>query len=336
MEEADEKGVEGKVRDLQKAIGVDLGGTNLKTATVTKSGDPENLNYTATEAAKGPKHVIEKIIKSINEQLQRSGVKEIKGVGIGSAGQVDSRTGIVYDPPNLPHWQKEDLRKVIEEEFGLPAFVDNDANVAALAESQFGAGRDSEYLMLVTLGTGVGAGLIFHQEIFHGASGIAGEFGHFTLNHDGPLCQCGQKGCVERYVGARWIIERARTTIPDYPDSKVNQLIKESGNKLTPEHIAQLAHEGDVLSIQVMKEVGTFLGAALGSVVNLLNLDLIIIGGGISNAGSVLFDPIKKAILEHSMSIPGSMVRIRKAKLGEHAGVIGAGQLVFKGLATPP
>ena len=318
---------------MGKAIGVDLGGTNLKMATLSDAGDLENLSYSDTEADKGPKHVIERIIHSISEQLGQS---DVKGIGIGAAGQVEFKTGIVYDPPNLPHWHKEDLRTAIQEKFGLPTFVDNDANVAALAESKFGAGRDSEYLMLVTLGTGVGAGIIFHQEIFHGARGIAGEFGHFTLHYDGPVCNCGQKGCVERYVGARWIVERALSMLSDYPDSTIGNLAKNSEIGLSPEHIAQFAHDGDALAIRVMKEVGGFLGVALGSVLNLLNLDSIVIGGGIAKSGSVLFDPIKESIIKHSMSIPGSMVRIRQAELGEKAGVIGAGQLVFNNLASPP
>lgn len=312
---------------MRKSIGVDVGGTNLKIATVSETGDHENLTYSETEASNGPKHVIQKIKSEIDKQLTNT--KDIVGIGVGCAGQVDVNTGIVYDPPNLPGWQKEDLKKIIEEEFNLPTVVDNDANVAALAESILGTGRDSSYFMLVTLGTGVGSGLVFNKKVYHGKVGTAGEFGHFTVNFDGPRCNCGQNGCIERYVGSQWIVEQAMDLLPQYSKTKVNKLEKK---ELTPKHIADLANDGDELCVRVMNDVGKHLGVALGSVINLLNLDMIAIGGGISNAGTVLFEPLELSLQEHSMSVPKSIVKIRRAELGEYAGIIGAGLLVFSNL----
>jgi len=313
-----------KSRILKKSIGVDIGGTNLKTAIVMESGEYEHLSYRDTEARKGPKQIIRNLKLEIKKLLDLN--NNIVGIGIGCAGQVKVGTGEVYDPPNFPNWHKENLKEIIEKEFGLTTFVDNDGTVAAFAESLFGAGRDSNYFMLVVLGTGVGAGLVFSKKIYHGSIGIAGEFGHFTVNFDGPQCKCGQNGCIERYVGSKWIVEQANQMIPQNPKSKLNELPED---EWTPKRISDLANAGDKLCIQVMNNVGTHLGIALGSIINLLNLDMIAIGGGISNAGSVLFDPMKKSLQKHSMSIPQSMVEIRRAELGEYAGIIGAGSMVF-------
>ncbi len=318
---------------MTKVIGIDLGGTNLKSGIVTDRGELLNLNYQPAEAIKGPKRVIKNLIAAIEKQLQSDANSGVAGIGIGAAGQVDFSKGVVYDPPNFPNWHKEPLAQIIGDHFGIPTFVDNDANVAALAEGRFGAGRDSQNFILVTLGTGVGSGLILNGSLYRGAVGAAGEFGHTTIQFDGPVCNCGNRGCIERYVGARWIVERALDNLPHYPDSRLNAHAEQDEQKITPKIIAELANDGDALCLRVMEEVGTFLGIALASVLNLLNLDLIIIGGGISNAGKVLFDPIERSIQNHAMSIPAATARLKRAEMGEHAGVIGAGQLAFEGLS---
>jgi|Deesub1362B_J571_1020462.scaffolds.fasta_scaffold01435_6 glucokinase len=315
---------------MEKVIGIDLGGTNLKSGLISRDGKLEHLHYQPAEAGKGPKQVIENLLKAIEHQLNKHD-GEIRGIGIGAAGQVDFKTGVVIDPPNFPDWHEEPLGDIVREKFGLPTFVDNDANVAALAEQAFGAGRDSDNFILVTLGTGVGSGLVLNGRLFHGAAGAAGEFGHTTIQFDGPVCNCGNRGCIERYVGARWIVERAMDALPHYPESILNQRAEEG--PLTPKVISETAKEGDALARRVLEEVGTFLGIALASVLNLLNLDLVIIGGGVSNAGDLLFKPVERAIRRHAMSVPAATVRVRRAQMGEHAGIIGAGQLAFEGLA---
>ena len=316
---------------MAKVIGIDLGGTNLKSGVISDDGTIQNLTYQPAESLKGPKQVIKNLQQAIDRQLSTAGGDDILGIGIGAAGQVDFGRGVVYDPPNFPGWHEEPLAELVGDRFGLPTFVDNDANVAALAEKAFGAGRNFQHFILVTLGTGVGSGLVLNGKLYRGAVGAAGEFGHTTIQFDGPVCLCGNRGCIERYVGARWIVERTVEFLPMYPDSPLNETWQHGG--LTPKEIADAANAGDLLGLRIMEEVGNFLGIALASVLNLLNLELVIIGGGISKAGKVLFDPIIRSIHEHAMSVPASVVQVKPAEMGEHAGVIGAGQLVFESLS---
>jgi glucokinase len=318
---------------MRNAISIDLGGTNLKSGILLESGKMMHLDYSPSDAKKGSKKVIENIRQSIEKLLEKKEAKEAVGIGIGSPGQVDYKNGIVYDPPNFCGWHSENLAQMFNKHFHLPVFVDNDANVAALAESVFGSGKKSKYFALITLGTGVGCGFILDNKVYHGSTGAAGEFGHTVIKYDGPVCNCGQRGCLERFIGAQWIVERALNRLKSYPESKLHNLVN-SGN-VSPKVIADLANNGDDLCKKIITDTGDFLGMALGSLVNLLNLDLILIGGGISNAGDILFDAIRKTIINYSLSITGSIVRIEKASLGEAAGVIGAGQLVFENLANP-
>jgi glucokinase len=313
---------------MGNVIGIDLGGTNLKSGILMPSGKLLHLEYSPTEAEKGPEKVISNIINSIENLLKKNEAKNLSGIGIGSPGQVDHKTGIVYELPNFPGWKEEKLADIIQNKFQISTFVDNDANVAALAESILGVGKKSQYFALITLGTGVGCGIILENKIYHGATGAAGEFGHTVIKFDGPVCNCGQRGCIERFVGAQWIVERAIDSLNSYPKSELHQYVR--NQKVSPKIISQLANKGDGLCIKVIEDTGYFLGIALGSLVNLLNLDLILIGGGISNAGSILFDECQKSFERFSLSVSGSAAKIQKASLGENAGVIGAAQLVFK------
>ncbi len=319
---------------MKKAIGIDLGGTNLKAGILREDGKLLHLDYSPTEAKKGPIQVIQNINEAIEKLLKHAEGNKITGIGIGAPGQVDVKTGIVYDPPNLPGWHAENLPERMTKHFNLPAFVDNDANLGALAESVFGAGQDASYFVLVTLGTGVGSGIIFDKKIYHGAAGAAGEFGHMTIHYDGPRCNCGNKGCIERYIGAQWIVERALDYLSAYPNSALHSYKATQEQKINPKVIADLANQGDALCRRVIEETGNYLGIALGSLVNLLNLDLILIGGGISNAGPILYDAILGSLKGYSLSVPGATVKIRQAALSENAGVIGAAQLVFENLAS--
>lgn len=310
------------------AIGIDLGGTNLKSGILLESGKLLHLEYRPAQAEKGPRQVISNIIKSIERLLKKEETVGLTGIGIGSPGQIDYKNGIVHDPPNFPGWKEEKLADIIQNRFQIPTFVDNDANVGALGESVFGAGKMSQYFALITLGTGVGCGIILENKIYHGATGAAGEFGHTVIKFDGPVCNCGQRGCIERFVGAQWIVERATDCLKSYPESELHRYVR--NQKVSPKIIAQLANKGDKLCIKVIEDTGYFLGIALGSLINLLNLDLILIGGGVSNAGSLLFNACRKSFDRFSLSVSGSVVRIKKASLSENAGVIGAAQLALE------
>ncbi|HDL19211.1 MAG TPA: ROK family protein [Bacteroidetes bacterium] len=313
-----------------KVIGIDLGGTNLKYGIFTPSGELDNLAYRPAEAQRGPERVIEKIIDSIDQTLTGSEGKSISGIGVGVPGQVDRITGVVRNPPNFPGWESENLREIIERKFDLPTYIDNDANAAALGESVWGGGKNSRYFALITLGTGVGCGLILDNKVYHGVTGAAGEFGHTVIKYDGPVCLCGQRGCIERYVGAQWIVKRAVNHLSNYPESALGRYVR--GEKVSPKVISRLANEGDCLCRRVIEDTGDFLGIALGSLVNLLNPDLILIGGGVANAGTLLFDAAGRSLRKFSLPVPRATVKIEHAVLGENAGVIGAAQLAIDNL----
>ncbi len=311
------------------AIGVDLGGTNLKIALVSETGEILKEIRRDTQAEKGPEFILSEIEAGVDTLLKETGDAAVAGIGMGIPGAVDYDNGIVTYPPNLPGWKEVPVRDRFSRKFHLPVFVDNDANVAALAEKAHGAGRGANHLICITLGTGVGSGLILNGKLFHGAVGAAGEFGHTTIRYDGPQCNCGNYGCIERYVGAQYIVERAVDKLATYPDSALQQFLLE-GKDVTPKVLNELAERGDALCLETLRETGELLGIALVSVVNLLNLELIVIAGGISNAGEKLFEPIRRKIRELALPLPRSTVQVKKAEMGDRAGVVGAAQLIFE------
>ncbi|NOY77659.1 MAG: ROK family protein [Calditrichaeota bacterium] len=311
------------------AIGVDLGGTNLKMGLVSENGEILFEIRKDTRAEKGPDFILTQIEKGISTLLKEAGEMSVCGIGIGVPGTVFFKKGIVSYPPNLPGWKEEPVRDRIQGKFNLPVMVENDANVAALAEKAHGAGKGFNHFLCITLGTGVGGGLILNGKLYHGAVGAAGEFGHMTINFQGPPCNCGNYGCIERYVGAQYIVERAIRKIREYPTSSLADYAKNPEN-VTPKLINELAQEGDALSREILRETGELLGVALTSVVNLLNLELIVIAGGISNAGEILFQPIRQKIKELALPLPGSLVHVAGAQMADRSGVIGAAQLAFE------
>lgn len=311
------------------AIGVDLGGTNLKMALVSENGDILFEIRKDTHPERGPDFILTEIEKGVATLLQKNGASSVLGIGIGVPGTVFFEKGIVSYPPNLPGWKEEPVRDRFQGKFEIPVIVENDANVAALAEKAHGAGKGFNHFLCITLGTGVGGGLILNGKLYHGAVGAAGEFGHTTINFQGPQCNCGNYGCIERYVGAQYIVERALQKLGRYPDSLLKDYTGDP-DSISPKLISEFAQKEDPLSQETLRETGELLGIALTSVVNLLNLELIVIAGGISNAGEILFEPIRQKIKALALPLPGSLVRVAKAKMGDRSGVIGAAQLAFE------
>ena len=311
------------------AIGVDLGGTNLKMALVSDNGDILFDLRKDTHAEKGVDFILSEIGEGIEILLKRAKNQPLAGIGIGIPGPVFYEKGVVSYPPNLPGWKEEPVRDRIQNMFEFPVFVENDANVAALAEKAHGAGKGYNHILCITLGTGVGGGLILNGKIYHGAVGAAGEFGHTTINFQGPRCNCGNYGCIERYVGAQYIVERALEKLGKYPGSSLSGFAN-NPEKISPKLINQLAQRGDNLCRETLRETGEFLGIALASVVNLLNLELIVIAGGIANSGEILFEPIRQKIKTLALPLPGSIVKVVKAQMGDRSGVVGAAQLAFE------
>jgi glucokinase len=310
------------------AIGVDLGGTSIKLGIVSDNGKLLKKHTVRTEAEKGPKKVIENIISGINELTEKSKYK-ISGIGIGCPGVVTPGKGIVENPPNFPGWNRVNIGKIISREFKKTVLVDNDANAAAIGELTFGSGKKYKSFIMITLGTGVGGGIVINKKIYHGDFGAAGEIGHISIDYNGPKCNCGSYGCIEAYAGNHYLRERVRTELKKHPKSKIWKLIENDLSKVSPRNIQDAAESGDAFGKSVIEELGMHLGSAFASLCNVLDISVFIIGGGIAGFGKPLFDSIRKTIARRVMAPIRPRVRVLPAKLKNDAGIKGASALVF-------
>lgn len=310
-------------------IGVDVGGTNIKIALVDFEGKIIYSNTIPTRAEMGFEAGVSNIKQAIRDLTQETNqdFKSIEAIGFGLPGQIDYQTGMVKNLPNIPGWTNIPLAKLIEDEFSIPTRLDNDVRCAALGELNFGAGKDCRNLICITIGTGIGSGIILNGKLVRGAANAAGEIGHIklTLGH-GPLCGCGDHGCFEAYASGPSIVSMAKEYISGGKSAKYKEMAPDG--IITPYLVAQAALQGDAVSIQIFKQIGEIIGIGLSSVVNLLNPEKIIIGGGVADAGNILLEPIRKTIHNRAMPIQAQSVKIVPAQLANTAGVIGASLLI--------
>ncbi len=310
------------------AIGVDLGGTNIKIGIVSDKGKLVKSISIKTEADCGPKNVIANIIKGIETILVKNKLK-IQGIGIGCPGVVSTKKGIVENAPNLPGWKNVKLGSIVKEKFNYKVHLENDANAAAIGELIFGAGKKFDSFVMVTLGTGVGGGIVYNKKIFRGEFGAAGEIGHISIDVNGPKCNCGSTGCIEAYAGNSYLKEQIRIELKDYPDSKVWKLIENDLSKVSPRIIQAASEQKDDYAKFVIERMGKQLGVALASLSNLLDISTFIIGGGVAGFGKPLLDSARKTISERVLLPLRQRVLVISAKLQNEAGIKGASSLVF-------
>ena len=308
-------------------IGVDVGGTNVKVALVDKTGSIVYSDTVPTRAEMGYEYTIQNIITAIKNLMKESKVakENIDGIGFGFPGQIDCDNGVVRLAPNIPGWVNIPIADIVSKEFGIPVKVD-DVRCAALAELNFGAGKGTQNLICITVGTGIGSGLILNGKLVRGASNAAGEIGHIKLQmENGPICGCGDRGCLEAFASGPAIVAMAEEYIRGGKSTKYREL---ANPDITPYIVAEAAKQGDVVAKQIFETIGTYIGIGLSSVVNLLNPEKIVIGGGVADAGDLLFVPIKNALKKRAMPIQGEAVEVVHAELGNTAGVIGASLLI--------
>ena len=316
---------------MGKRIGIDVGGTNVKIALVDKSGKIIYSNSVPTYAKMGYEYTVNNIKQAIKDLMKETNTtaKDIDGIGFDFPGQVDYKTGVVKLAPNIPGWVNVPIAQMIEEEFHIPTRIDNDVRCAALGEMKFGAGQGCENFVCITVGTGIGSGLFVNGQLVRGASNAAGEIGHIKLQmKDGLICGCGDTGCLEAYASGPSIVAMAQDYIKGGKSTKFREMAAAEGGEITPYMVAKAAEAGDPVAKRIFAIVGEYIGIGLTSVINLLNPEKVIIGGGVAEAGDLLLDPIRKTIKERAMVVAGSAVEIVPAQLGNSAGVIGASMLI--------
>lgn len=313
------------------AIGIDLGGTYTKLALVDTSGRIFERAKLSTATYKTKAELVSAIVSEVKAVLKKTHLspKALLGVGIGVPGLVDFDRGLVYTLTNIPGWKNTPLKGMLEAKLRVPVLVDNDVNVMTLGEFGFGAGKGAKNLVCITLGTGVGGGIIIDGRLYRGCTFSAGEVGHMPLKEEGLSCNCGGYGCLERYVGNRYILEEMKSKIRGGTPTAIKRLVNGDLSAITPEVISKAALRGDRLSINFWNTVGKRIGVTLAGIVNLLNPERIIIGGGIADAGEPLFRSIRKTVNERALPVPKKAVKILKSKLGNDAGVIGAAAQFF-------
>jgi glucokinase len=307
-------------------IGIDLGGTKIGTALVNSKGEIITRDHRKTLAAEGPDGVIARMLAAARRVLAETGTEppQVAAVGIAAPGPLDVESGVVVSPPNLPGWNHVPLRRLIADALGVTAFLEKDGNAAALGEHLFGAGRGAAHMIYVTVSTGIGGGLVLDGKLYHGATSMAGEIGHQTLIPDGPLCGCGNHGCLEALASGTAIARRARERVAQGAPTLIADLAAGDPDRITAKLVAQAADQGDEEAQMILSEAMAYLGIEIANLVNLFNPELIVIGGGLANIGDVLFESVRRAVAQRAYVAKAHRVNVLPAALGDDVGVLGA------------
>ncbi len=309
-------------------IGIDIGGTKIAGALVDRSGDMRDRIQYPTKASEGGQAVMARVIDMVGSLRQAAGGK-IEGIGVASGGQIDPRTGVVIHATDLlPGWKGTRITETLEQRFGVKARALNDGSAAALGEGRFGAAKDVTDFVLLTLGTGVGGGIVSDGKLLSGALGVAGSIGHMIIDCDGRPCNCGSRGCLESYVSGTAILKRMSKLAVErgYDSPFIRRLMQGEPRN------SSLMRDAidDELGAEVIREAGEYLGWGFVSLLNLLNPAMLIIGGGVAVLGDALLDPAREIARRHALRGEWDPVRIVRAELGNNAGLVGAASLVWE------
>jgi glucokinase len=317
--------MKGTLMDL--ILGVDIGGTDIKLGLVDREGSMRESGKISTRAAEGPEAAAARVRRWLDDRDRGAGT--IVAAGVDCAGLIDGERGFLHVSPNLAGWKSVPLRDIFERALGVPAVIENDANAAAYGEWARGAGRGLASFVCLTLGTGVGGGIVIDGALYRGSSGFAGEIGHTVIAADGPPCACGNRGCLEALIGAKGIVERA------------GQMLREAGVPGSPwgdpptvEAMSRAAGAGDPIAIAAFAETGRYLGIALTNVVHILAPEAIAIGGGVAGAGDLILEPARATVRACVMDEAMASVRIVPAELGNGASFVGVSLLALERLGA--
>jgi glucokinase len=311
-------------------VGVDLGGTNIVVGVMPRDGSQQfAIRSQPTRAETGADAVVDRIVEMIEvaiaEVMAETGATraQFDGVGIGSPGPLDRERGVVIITPNLG-WRDFPLRDLISDRVGLPATLDNDANCATLGEWWCGAAHGGRNVVGLTIGTGIGGGLILNGLLYHGASDVAGEVGHATIDSNGRRCKCGNYGCLEAYASGPAIAERAREALAIYGPSRLRDLVGGDLTLITAATVYAAAEQGDAVARDVVRDTARFLGTGIANLVNIFNPDTVVIAGGVTQAGEALFEPLRGEVRNRAFAPAVNACRIVPGTLSGTAGVVGA------------
>jgi glucokinase len=307
-------------------IGVDLGGTKLLAGVVDADLNVHHRVFRHAREGKGPDQLLDALVAAV-EEARAAASEEVRAVGFGVPSLVDPRTGVANTTVHLP-LRDVPLRDVMAERLGVPVAVDNDANAAMVAEHRHGAAAGTSCAALLTLGTGIGGGIVVDGKVVRGAYGGAGEWGHMVIEADGPLCTCGNRGCLEMLVSGTAMGRAARRAAEELPDSAFGRALM-AGREITGMLATELAHDGDPVARDVVASMGHYLGVGIGNVVNILNPEVVVVGGGVIAAGDLLLEPARAVVAERALAPSREQVRIVPTRFGDASGMIGAAVLAM-------
>lgn len=312
------------------AVGVDLGGTKIATGIVDQDGKLLDQLVCDTDAKEGSDAVLERMAQSVKTLLERQNAKpeDVLGIGVCSPGPLERETGLVLFAPNLG-WKNVYLGPILQEKTGITTYVENDANAAALAEKWFGAGRGVENMVYITVSTGVGSGIIINDRLYAGTHGTAGEVGHIVIEGDGPLCGCGQRGCLESLASGTAIARMAKEALQAGAESVIRDLVEGDLDAISAKVVGEAAKQGDKVAQEVLDKAFYYLSLGVVNVLNLFDPEVVVIGGGVSKLGDMLFTPVIEQVRKKAVAGPREKTRIVPAALGVDAGMLGACSLVL-------
>ena len=303
-------------------LGVDIGGTKCAVVVATPDG---TILHRASEPTlsgqRSPREVLEQLSAMARTLVAQANatLADVKGVGVSCGGPLDTKTGVIHAPPNLPDWQNVPVKAFFENALGLPTVVDNDANATALAEWRFGAGQGAKNLVFLTMGTGIGGGIIADGRLYRGTNDLAGEIGHQTILLNGPKCGCGKRGCLEALASGPAIARLARESMRYGRQKRVLALAEGKPADITAAHVVEAAREGDPFAREVLAEAGTYMGIGIANVIQILNPERIILGTIAVHAGDLIMEPIRAAVQEYAWPRSAAVCAIVPAALGDRA-----------------
>ena len=315
---------EAKTTELP-VLALDMGGTKIAAAIVDGKRIGERV-YKPTQAGQGVQSVMARLFSMIDNTLNAHNLEasQLHSISIAAAGVIDTKQGVITLSPNLPGWRGIPLRDTVRDRYGVNTVLINDASAAALGEHRFGAGKGADNVVMLTVGTGIGGGIIIDGRLYIGPSGSAGEIGHMTIDIHGPKCQCGNTGCLEKLASGTAVTTEAIRRISQGEKSCLVDIVGDEIKNITAEEVEAAARSGDSLAREVIEQAATNLGIGLVNLVNIFNPEMIIIGGGVANMGDLLLEPARRVVRERAFPLPADAVRIVTAQLGADAGILGA------------